>query len=72
MEKYFGANYPFVDSINNPVSATTYSSFKEFVNKVAHHQMLSGLEYRFSVEAGIEQGNKVGTKVNNLPISKGR
>jgi len=72
MEKAFGTNYSFVDSINNEVSAPTYSSFKEFANKVSYHQMLSGLEYRFSVEAGLEQGNKIGTMINNLPFIKSK
>jgi hypothetical protein len=72
MAKAFGKDYTFIDSINNPISAPTYTSFTEFVNKVAYHQVRSGLEYIFSTDAGISQGYMVGTKVNNLPLTKGK
>jgi len=73
LKKVFGENYHFTDGINYfGALPPSYSSFDEFVTATARYQMLSGLEYRFSVETGILQGNEIGKMINNLPMNKSR
>lgn len=71
LEKYFGTNYSFVDSLHKSLYGEwSYSSFNEMLLNVVQSRVNGGTIFRFSGEAGINQGRKVGTMINQLPFKK--
>ena len=71
LESYFGTNYAFVDDIHKSLyGERPYSSFNEMMLDVVQSRVNGGTIFRFSGEAGINQGRKVGTMINQLPFKK--
>jgi hypothetical protein len=47
-----------------------YQSFEEYASEVAWSRVLGGIHYRFSADAGLKQGRKVGELVNTLKFRR--
>ncbi len=70
-EDYFGSDFHFVDSIQADLYGSwTYNSFDELVMNVARSRTHSGINYQFSIDAGIALGQEVGEKINSLSFKK--
>ncbi len=67
----FGYNYSFTDATHfyrkdidgNP---RTYRNFTQMAEEIALSNLYGGINYRFSLEAGLKQGSEVGRLVSNL------
>ncbi|AVR44454.1 hypothetical protein C7S20_03800 [Christiangramia fulva] len=71
LEQNFGTSYHFVDDIQEDIYGTwTYDSFDDLLKDIGRSRTHSGINYQFSVDAGITLGRKVGEKVSSLPFKK--
>ena len=63
----FGNNYSFDDHTNDALYGTRhYSSFEQYAKEGAKSRILGGIHYKPSGMAGLTQGDKVGSLVNDL------
>lgn len=71
LEQTFGTSYHFVDDTQEDVYGSwTYDSFDDMLKDVGLSRTLSGINYQFSVDAGMTLGRVVGEKVSSLPFKK--
>ncbi|QNA44014.1 phosphatase PAP2 family protein [Lacibacter sediminis] len=71
LEESFGTEYAVIDSTQNTLYGTwTYSSLDGFLQDVGKSRLVSGINFRFSVNAGINQGRQVGQLFVDLPLKK--
>jgi len=71
LQNYFGKNYSFIDSVHNSLYGSwQYGSFDELLKDISKSALFSGTEFRFSIDAGINQGLQVGQMINKLPFKK--
>ena len=71
LEKYFGANYAFVDDIHKTTHGTwSYNSFKQMMDAIVQARVSGGTIFRFAGDAGVVQGRKVGEMIDQLPFKK--
>ena len=69
LEKLFGASYTFTDnSYASSYGVRSYTTFQEYVQEAGRSRLLGGIHYGPSISAGLSQGTKVGTMVNQLTI----
>jgi hypothetical protein len=63
----FGDNFSFEDSTEVPYGLGTrkYNSFRDAAEEAAISRIYGGIHYMAAVVLGLEQGRKVGNKVNN-------
>jgi hypothetical protein len=67
----FGHNYSFTDGTYSvEYGIRTYPGFKKYAEEAAMSRVLGGIHYRFTALSGMEQGEKVGKKVNQLAFTK--
>lgn len=72
LESIFGQNYSFVDRTHELLHGTrSYENLKAYATEAAWSRVLGGIHYRFSSEAGLEQGEKVGALINQIPFKAG-
>ena len=71
LEAYLGPNYPVIDSTQQSLHGSwSYSSLYGWLQDVSKGAFNSGNEFRFNIEAGIAQGEKVGKMIHALPFKK--
>ena len=67
----FGANSMFTDSTYTAEYGTrVYPSFQKYAEEAAMSRVLGGIHYHFTALSGLEQGKKVGNRVNQLVFIK--
>jgi PAP2 superfamily len=67
----FGHNYTFTDGTYAvEYGVRTYAGFKKYAEEAAMSRVLGGIHYRFTALSGMEQGEKVGKRVNQLVFWK--
>lgn len=71
LEKFFGNNYPVIDSTQQEwIGTWNYASLDEFSKNVGRSKILAGHNYKPAIDAGINQGRTVGNMVHILPFKK--
>jgi len=71
LEKFFGNNYPVIDSTQQSwIGTWSYASLDEFVKNTGKSKILAGHNYRFAVDAGVAQGRMIANMVHLLPFKK--
>src|SRR5215204_4054560 len=71
LEDLFGKNFSFTyHTYYEGYIPRKYQSFEAYAKEVAWSRVLAGIHYRFSADAGLEQGRKVGEMVNRLKFKK--
>ena len=71
LEEYLGKDYAFVDSTQKAqYGEWSYSSLDGLLEDVVQARVRGGTNFRFSGDAGIVQGRKVGDMINALPFRK--
>ncbi|MBK9107003.1 MAG: vanadium-dependent haloperoxidase [Saprospiraceae bacterium] len=73
MSEIFGYNYAFTDRTHEnrkDIDGTprSFKSFQQMADEIASSCLYGGIHYRFSLEAGQEQGSIIGRNVNKLKI----
>jgi hypothetical protein len=67
----FGNSYMFTDSTYAVEYGTRmYPSFQKYAEEAAISRVLGGIHYQFTAVSGLEQGKKVGNRVNQLVFIK--
>ena len=67
LEKTFGKSYSFIDSTQHALYGSwSYSSFDEILQDVKRSRTHSGINFRFAVDEGVNQGRKVGQMINHV------
>lgn len=67
----FGNNFSFADSTYTAeYGARAYPSFQKYAEEAAMSRVLGGIHYHFTALSGLEQGKKVGNRVNQLVFKK--
>lgn len=67
----FGTNTMFTDSTYASEYGTrVYPSFQKYAEEAAMSRVLGGIHYHFTALSGLEQGKKVGNRVNQLVFKK--
>lgn len=68
-EIVLGPGYAFTDQTQEKLyGAFAYSSIQDFINQTAEQRISSGINFRFSVDAGKQIGKKIAELVNRLPF----
>ena len=68
---YFGENYSLIDSVHHSLYGSwQYASFNELLQDISKSNLQSGTEFKFTIDAGINQGFIVGQMINQLPFKK--
>jgi hypothetical protein len=71
LENFFGKNYALVDSVHQSLYGSwSYASLTELLQDIGKSNIQSGTDFRFSVNAGINQGLVLGQMVDQLPFKK--
>ncbi len=71
LENFFGKNYALVDSVHQSLYGSwSYASLTELLQDIGKSNIQSGTDFRFSVNAGINQGLVLGQIVDQLPFKK--
>jgi hypothetical protein len=73
LTNYFGDHFEFVDSSERDYSALPerrFESFNDAANEAAISRFYGGIHYRISLDAGAEQGRKVGDLVNHKIVTR--
>lgn len=69
-EKVLGPGYAFTDQTQEKLyGAFTYKSILDFINQTGEQRISSGINFRFSVEAGKLIGKKIAEQVDQLPFT---
>jgi hypothetical protein len=69
LEKFVGKNYSFIDSTQSSLyNSRVYTSFDDFINEAGRSRVYSGINFQFSVNAGIELGKSVAEAYLKLPL----
>lgn len=67
----FGNDHMFTDSTYAvEYGVRVYSSFQKYAEEAAFSRVLGGIHYQFTAISGLEQGKKVGIRVNQLDFLK--
>jgi len=67
LESIFGKDYALVDRTHESLyGARSYENLKAYATEAAWSRVLAGIHYKFSADAGLAQGEKVGDLVNKL------
>ncbi len=68
-EKVLGPDYAFTDQTQEKLYGSfAYNSIQDFINQTAEQRISSGINFRFSVDAGKQIGKKIAEQVNQLPF----
>jgi hypothetical protein len=71
LEDKFGENFSFTDhSFDGSYGPRSFDSFAAYAKEAALSRLLAGIHYRFSMEEGLKQGEKIGAMVNQLQFKK--
>lgn len=71
LEKFVGKNYSFIDSTQSSLyNSRVYTSFDDFIKEAGRSRVYSGINFQFSVNAGIELGKSVAEAYLKLPFFK--
>jgi hypothetical protein len=69
--KYFGNQYTFTDDVHDFLYGSwTYHSFDEAIQDVKRARTVSGTNFVFACDAGIQLGKSVGNAIHTLPFKK--
>lgn len=73
LSELFGYNYAFTDKTHQfrkDIEGTprSFKSFQQMADEISMSSLYGGIHYRFSLEAGQEQGAFIGTLINKLKI----
>lgn len=69
LEKLFGVGFKFSDkTYESSYGVRSYNTFQEYAREAGRSRLLGGIHYGLSISAGLTQGAKVGTLVNQLTI----
>lgn len=67
----FGNNHMFTDSTYAvEYGVRVYASFQKYAEEAAISRVLGGIHYHFTALSGLEQGKKIGNRVNQLDFLK--
>jgi len=68
-EKALGAEYAFTDQTQDKLYGSfAYNSIQDFILQISEQRISSGINFRFSVDAGKQIGKKIAEQVNQLPF----
>jgi hypothetical protein len=72
---YFGDAYSFTDRTHENRTdidgrPRLYDSFSQCASEVALSRLYGGIHYRFGIDAGVEQGKKIGRNISKLNLDK--
>ncbi len=68
-ENILGPGYAFTDQTQEKLYGIfAYNSIEDFINQTAEQRISSGINFRFSVDAGKQIGKKIADEVNKLPF----
>jgi hypothetical protein len=71
LESTFGKNYAFIDhSFDSSYGPRSFDSFEAYAKEAALSRLQGGIHYRFSMDAGLQQGKKIAEMVNQLRFKK--
>jgi hypothetical protein len=71
LENKFGQNHSFTDhSFEKSYGARSFDSFKAYAKEAALSRLQAGIHYRFSMEEGLKQAEKIAAMVNRLTFKK--
>lgn len=71
LESYFGNSYALIDSVHNALYGSwSYASLNGLLHDIKRSSVMSGTEFQFAIDAGINQGQAVGQLINSLPFKK--
>ncbi len=70
LTNYFGEDFEFVDHTNDSLGyePRVFKSFTEAASEAAISRLYGGIHYRAAIENGIDLGNCIGEKVNNIKL----
>ena len=69
LESVFGEDCAFVDRTHEQLfGARTYENLKAYAEEAAGSRVLAGIHYKFSSQAGLAQGVKIGNLINQIPF----
>lgn len=72
LQDIFGENYAFVDRTHElSHGARSYENLEAYAAEAAWSRVLGGIHYKFSSQAGLAQGEKVGALINQIPFRSG-
>jgi hypothetical protein len=68
----YGPSFSFTDRTHELAGKgiRTFSSFYEFADEAAISRLYGGIHYRAAIERGVEQGKKIGQRVNALKFKR--
>jgi membrane-associated phospholipid phosphatase len=68
----FGDEYTFTDHTHDErgLAPRTFTSFSEMAQETAISRLYGGIHYRVAIELGIEQGQCIGSQINELQFLK--
>ena len=70
-ERFYGKNYALVDSVHKSLYDTwSYPSLDALLYDIGKSALKAGTYFKFSVDAGITQGRRVGAMIDALPFRK--
>jgi hypothetical protein len=73
LESFFGKKYSFTDYTHEELyGARTYNTLEDYSKEGARSRVLGGIHYNPTVISGLDQGEKVGLLVTNLPFKSGQ
>ncbi len=72
---YFGDFYSFTDRTHESRTdidgrPRSYDSFSQCASEVALSRLYGGIHYRFGIDAGVDQGKKIGRNIASLKLRK--
>jgi hypothetical protein len=68
-EIVLGQGYAFTDQTQEKLYGSfAYNSIQDFINQTTEQRISSGINFRFSVDAGKQIGKKIAEQVNLLPF----
>jgi len=71
LEDAFGQNYTFTDhSFDHTYGPRKYDSFEAYAKEAAMSRLQAGIHYRFAMDEGQKQGEKVAGRVLQLKFRK--
>jgi hypothetical protein len=71
LEDAFGANFSFTDSTYaDSYGVRQFKSIAEYAEQATLSRLIGGIHYRFSADAGMKQGKKIGSLINALKFKR--